>query len=172
MNQTECDFLNKAAGDARVAGCPFPEMEACEAALESGWGKSKIAIDANNLFGTKQHVHPIYQTMSLPTREYLGGNWTVVAAKWIEYPSWAACFADRVATLQRLSGAYPHYAAALDAPDAATYIIEVSKTWSTDPQRAAHVQALYDEYMAAVAPANPAAPVAPAAPASSASSAS
>lgn len=162
MNQAQLDFLNKATAAATAAKCPFPDMMACEAALESGWGNSVIAAKGCNMFGCKQHAHPIFDTLNLPTREYLGGGWTVVMAPWVEYPDWAACFADRLSTLQRLAPSYPHYAAALNAKDPATYINEVSKTWSTDPNRAAHVLAIYNEYQAALA----------ASPASSASSAS
>ena len=50
-------------------------------------------------------------------------------------------------TLVNLSHAYPHYAAALRAPDAATYIQEVSQTWSTDPLRAVKCLAIYNEYV-------------------------
>ena len=162
MNQTQLDFLNKATAAATAAKCPFPDMMACEAALESAWGNSLIAVKGCNLFGCKQHAHPIYGTLNVPTHEYLGGAWTTVMAPWVEYPDWGASFADRVATLQRLAPVYPHYAAALAAADPTTYINQVSQTWSTDPNRAAHVLAIYNEYQAALA----------ASPASSASSAS
>ena len=123
-------------------------MAACEAALESTWGHSELAREANNLFGMKQHVHPIFGTMTLPTHEVLDGKWVVVSANWVKYPDWRACFADRLATLERLSNAYPHYKAALDAKDARSYIIEVSATWSTDQMRALKVQGVYEEYLA------------------------
>lgn len=119
-------------------------MAACEAALESGYGASGLATQANNLFGTKQHVHPIFGTLSLPTREFLHSQWVTVGAFWVKYPDRATCFADRMNTLRSLSHAYPHYAAALAATDPITYITEVSKTWSTDPQRAAKVIAIYN----------------------------
>jgi flagellum-specific peptidoglycan hydrolase FlgJ len=97
--------------------------------------------------------------MTLPTREWIGkekdtqdGNpdgWIQVTASWVKYPDWRACFADRLATLERLSNVLPHYKAALEAPDAQTYITEVSKTWSTDPRRAEKVLSIYQEYVAA-----------------------
>ena len=69
----------------------------------------------------KQHAHPIFGTMTLPTREFLNGEWTTVGANWIEYPDWRSCFADRLATLERLSNVYPHYKAALAAKTPADY---------------------------------------------------
>jgi flagellum-specific peptidoglycan hydrolase FlgJ len=70
-----------------------------------------------------------------------------VLAAWVSYPDWRACFCDRLATLERLSNAFPHYAAALSAKDAQSYIAEVSKTWSTDPNRGAKVLAIYQAYL-------------------------
>jgi flagellum-specific peptidoglycan hydrolase FlgJ len=165
MNDLQRDFLKRAAAEAVRANHPFATLAACEAALESNWGNSQLAIGANNLFGMKQHAHPVYGTMTLPTREWLkcpdgthstDGRWAELLANWVKYPDWRACFCDRLATLERLSNAYPHYAAALKAPDARTYIAEVSKTWSTDPQRAEKVLSIYQEFVAAT----PASPVA------------
>ncbi|HZC24703.1 MAG TPA: mannosyl-glycoprotein endo-beta-N-acetylglucosamidase, partial [Candidatus Binatia bacterium] len=72
-----------------------------------------------------------------------------IDAKWVEYPDWSACFADRKATLERLANAYPHYAAALRAPDPETYITEVSRSWSTDPARGAKCLSVFQAFEAA-----------------------
>jgi flagellum-specific peptidoglycan hydrolase FlgJ len=146
VNILQRQFLDQATAEAVKANHPFPRMAACEAALESGFGVSMLAREGKNLFGMKQHAHPIYGTMTLPTREFQGGEWLTVNSGWVVYPDWRACFADRLATLERLSNAYPHYAAALRAPDAQSYIAEVSKTWSTDPDRAKKVLSIYQEY--------------------------
>lgn len=148
MNDTQKSFLLAAAQEAIKANHPFARMAACEAALESNYGLSVLAREDRNLFGMKQHVHPIYLTMNLPTREFEGGEWKTVTASWIIYPDWRACFADRLATLERLSSIYPHYKAALSAPDAETYAREVSASWSTDPQRADKVISIYREWLA------------------------
>jgi flagellum-specific peptidoglycan hydrolase FlgJ len=141
-------FISNAIIAARLAHHPFPEMAACEAALESGYGQSLLALRGNNLFGMKQHEHPEYGTLVLPTREFQTGGWRIVDASFVEYPTIDACFADRVATLERLAPVYPHYKNALAAPDAETYIREVSATWSTDPNRAAKVLMIFDDYRA------------------------
>lgn len=144
-------FLDRAAQAATMADHPFPRMAAAEAALESAWGTSLLAIQDCNLFGMKQHLHPEYGTASLPTKEFELGKWITVESNWIHYPNWPDCFHDRLTTLVRLSHGYPHYAAALRAPDAQTYIREVSQSWSTDPQRADKCLAIYTEYVIVMA---------------------
>jgi flagellum-specific peptidoglycan hydrolase FlgJ len=144
MNPANRDFLSRAFLAAKQSGHIFPEMAACEAALESGYGRSQLAVQDRNLFGMKQHQHPIYGTHVLPTREFLGDKWVTVSANWITYPNWETCFADRMATLKRLAAIYPHYAAALAAGSATTYVMEVSQSWSTDPERGNKVLAIYD----------------------------
>jgi flagellum-specific peptidoglycan hydrolase FlgJ len=156
MLATQRQFLDQATDEAVKANHPFARMAACEAALESNYGLSELARDANNLFGMKQHCHPIFGTMNLPTREWengpdghaVDGRWIAVTAEWVKYPDFGACFADRLATLERLSNAYPHYKAALAAHDATEYISEVSKTWSTDPDRGKKVLSIYLDYNA------------------------
>src|ERR1700691_1256799 len=143
-------FLDRAKAAAVQATHPFPSMAASEDALESGWGKSALALEDNNLFGLKQHIHPEYATASLPTHEFEMGEWRPVAAEWVKYPDWATCFFDRLATLTKLQIAYPHYGAALRATDVETYIREVSQTWSTDPERANKCLAIYLLYVTPV----------------------
>jgi flagellar protein FlgJ len=120
-------------------------MAAAEAALESGFGTSGLAVHDNNLFGMKQHVHPIFGTENIPTKEFLHGDWEVVEASWIIYPDLKSCFDDRMNTLDRLKNFYPNYAHALMATDQFTYVLDVSATWSTDPNRADKVIAIYHE---------------------------
>jgi flagellum-specific peptidoglycan hydrolase FlgJ len=145
MGPLELHFVQQAAKAADSAGHLFPEMAGCEAALESSYGRSLLAIEDNNLFGMKQHRHALYGTAILPTREFEQGEWVAVSASWVKYPSQAACFQDRMATLVRLSSTYPHYAAALRALDPESYIREISQTWSTDPARAEKVLSIYRE---------------------------
>lgn len=131
--------------EAIDVGHIYPRMAACEAALESAYGHSSLAREAFNLFGLKAHGHPAHGTISLPTKEFLGGEWKAETDEWMKYQSIAECFQDRMSTLVRLRHLYPHYQAALTAADAATYIEQVSKTWSTDPARASKVLAIYNQ---------------------------
>src|SRR5579859_4534525 len=145
MDIAQTQFLVKVIPQATEAGHIWPVMAACEAALESNWGRSQLAIQGNNVFGMKQHVVPIYKTINLPTREYVKetGRYLRVPAQWVSYPSIMECFKDRMNTLRRLA---MYYGPALAATTPLEYITEVSKSWSTDPERASKVVSIYDEY--------------------------
>jgi flagellum-specific peptidoglycan hydrolase FlgJ len=160
MTDQEKQFLDKAAAAASAASHPFPRMAAAEAALESKYGLSELAVEDFNLFGMKQHAHPLYGTASLPTFEEIDGDWKPVTASFVHYPDWPACFNDRLDTLTRLSKLYPHYAAALRAVTVDTYIREVSQTWSSDTKRADKCLAIYNEYVQTPSAPAPAPPIA------------
>ena len=141
-------FLEKAYKSACSAGHIFPEIAACEAAIESAWGQSRLALEANNLFGQKQSHPPLAGsgTLTLPTQEFLHNQWVNVAANWVRFACWNDCFQARMALLKRLSRAYPHYAAALSAQTGEDFATQVSRSWSTDPERAAKVLAIHDQH--------------------------
>jgi flagellum-specific peptidoglycan hydrolase FlgJ len=140
---TPSEFLPKALAEAKAAGHIFPGFAAAEAALESAWGRSKLAVEANNLFGQKQHTHPDHGTLILPTKEFLSGRWVTVSAEWEKFDSWRESFSARMDTLRKLAPKYPHYANALAATTGEKFVEEVSKSWATDPNRAAKVLATY-----------------------------
>ena len=142
----EISWLEQTAAAAGFGHHIWPDFAACEAALESGFGQSTLARHDHNLFGMKQHKHPVYGTVVLPTEEFLGGHWVRVNADWVNYPTDAECFSDRMETLRRLAPEYEHYAAALAAQDGPTYVREVSRTWSTDPERAQKVLKIYSRW--------------------------
>lgn len=146
-------FLLRAAAAAQSAGHLFPAYAACEAALESGWGHSQLAVEANNLFGQKQAHPPLAgtETLALPTREFLHGAWVAVQANWVKFPDWESCFRERMALLRSLASAWPNYAAALRATTGEQFVTEVSRSWSTDPARAGKVLAVYDYHRLALA---------------------
>lgn len=157
----QTEFLTRAVAAARHGGHIFPEMAACEAALESGWGRSTLAREASNLFGQKQDRARTegIGTLALPTREYLQGRWVTVEADWVKFPDWAAAFAGRMKILRALSPEFPAYAQALQAHTPEQFVQLVSRRWSTDPDRAGKVLSIYEEHqalLASLAPATPA----------------
>jgi flagellum-specific peptidoglycan hydrolase FlgJ len=129
--------LARVYASAKESGCLFPQAQACEVMVESAWGTSKLFLEDNNGFGMKQHEHPIFVTVSLPTKEFLGNKWVTINAPFVKYPTMADCFADRMNTLRTLAPNYPHYAAALVATNPEDFLTQVSRTWSTGPTRGA-----------------------------------
>lgn len=146
MNPQE--FLSKAKQAAYEAGHVWPEFAACEAALESGWGSSELAVKACNLFGEKSPKNSAYPTITMTTEEWdkTLKRFISVDAKWPIFPDWRTSFIERMNVLRRLEGVFPHYAAALAASDGETFIKEVSQTWSTDPHRADKVLAIHAKH--------------------------
>ena len=92
----EDNFLRQASAAARAAGHIFPDYAACEAALESTWGQSRLAREANNLFGQKLSLDDAAGIgtpgatagipgvsagiLDMPTQEFLHGRWLTVTA--------------------------------------------------------------------------------------------
>lgn len=70
-----------------------------QAALESGWGRSKLATDALNLFGVKAYPTWAGDTIEMPTKEYVGGEWVTVTARWCKFGSWLECIDNHAAFL-------------------------------------------------------------------------
>ena len=70
LKQLYVDKYWKAAQDA-CAGTPiFPLLALAESAVESGWGGSQLAIQANNMFGVKAFSSWKGKTITMHTREY------------------------------------------------------------------------------------------------------
>ena len=152
--ESQSNFLMNAANAARAAGHIWPAHSACETALESAWGTSRLAVLGRNLFGQKQGRQPIAgtTTLTLPTREFLHGVWVEQTAEWVVFPNLAACFRARMAMLRSEAAEYPNYAAALKATSGEEFVREVSKTWSTDPARADKVMAIYHAHASVFTP--------------------
>jgi flagellum-specific peptidoglycan hydrolase FlgJ len=161
LNTPQDSFLRQVSAAARAAGHIFPEYAACEAALESTWGQSRLAREANNLFGQKQSIQThsteategvLLPALLMPTQEFLHGRWVTVTAQWTRFADQTACFRARMDLLRRLSGSYAGYQRALAATTGEIFIEEVSRVWSTDPQRATKVLAIHRQHSASFLP--------------------
>ncbi|HSE49746.1 MAG TPA: glucosaminidase domain-containing protein [Terriglobales bacterium] len=138
---TSEEFLRQAAEAARASsaasGFP-PGVTVAQAALESAWGRSRLATEANNYFGIK--VHGGMPSIALPTVEIVAAAPVRVVARFARYASMADCFHDRDAILARV----PLYAEARAASaDPEAFTRALAKRWATDPQYADKVLAIY-----------------------------
>lgn len=76
-------------------------LTAAQALIESGRGNSQLSAPPNNnLFGMKGTYNG--QSVSMKTKEYVGGKYITVTAAFRKYPSWAESIADHSALFNTL----------------------------------------------------------------------
>jgi flagellar protein FlgJ len=134
-------FLRQATAAALAASAVsrFPAgITVAQAALESAYGSSQLARDANNYFGIKARGGRPF--IELPATEVLNGAAHGVTARFALYASMAECFADRDAILCRVS-LYSEARAAAGDPEAFTRAL--AQHWATDPAYAEKILLVY-----------------------------
>ncbi len=96
---TPAEFI-AAIAPAAQASAPKTGIPAsftvAQAALESGWGTSKTAIHARNLFNIKADRSWHGPTWQMASTEVENGKKVLEPAVWRSYSNWKACFDDRV----------------------------------------------------------------------------
>lgn len=134
MNPQEfIDSLTAAAQAAQAKTGVPASFTIAEAALESGWGGSRLATEANNFFGVKADPSWLGYVVVFNTREYLDGQWTMVPARWRKYDSFDACLVDHGNFLR----SNPRYEHCFDAPDGEAFARSVQAAgYATDPDYA------------------------------------
>jgi len=133
----------QAADAQRRTGIPA-SVTLAQAALESNWGKSKLALDGHNLFGIKAGKAWRGPVVLMPTREYLSGAWHTVTAQWRKYPNWQASIEDHARFLLD----NPRYVPALRLVDAPRQFARALQTcgYATDPAYAAKLHLIMDKH--------------------------
>ena len=91
IDQNQRHFLRaikQGAMDGAKEGI-LPSITAAQAILESGWGSSELAkAPNNNLFGIKDSEDWHGEIVTVPTQEYLNGDYITVNAAFRKYASW------------------------------------------------------------------------------------
>lgn len=133
---TPSDFLDAivpaARASNRASGIPA-SFTLAQAALESGWGASKLSKQGCNLFGVKADKAWKGPVLMMQTREVLNGQSVMVMARWRSYPTWADCLADRVEFFKRNK----RYAACFKETTGEGWCRAVAKAgYATDPHYA------------------------------------
>ena len=140
---TKDEFIAAATATARAfaanGGSPAG-VAVAQAALESNWGNSRLARDAQNYFGIK--THGSLPWTELPTQESIDGALVRVNARFAKYDSMEACFADRERILTHVA-AYADARACAADPEA--FIRALARHWATDPHYAEKLLRLYRE---------------------------
>ena len=134
-----------AIGKAAQASCVKTKVPAsftvAQAALESGWGTSKLSLNAFNLYGVKADPSWHGAVLELPTKEYLHGQWVTVVARWRRYSNWQDCMDDHAQFLL----ANPRYKAAFQFTGGRQFAKAVADAgYATDPGYAAKIISIID----------------------------
>ena len=91
IDQNQSYFLSaikQGAMDGAKEGV-LPSITAAQAILESGWGSSELAkAPNNNLFGIKDSEDWNGEIVTVPTQEYVNGDYITVNAAFRKYASW------------------------------------------------------------------------------------
>ena len=112
-----------------------------QAILESGWGKSGLTVQANNLFGIKGTYNG--QGVTMKTQEWNGAEYVTVDATFRKYPSWAESVADHSDLFNRLDR-YKNLRGLKDYKLACQYVREDG--YATDPNYSAKLVSLIETY--------------------------
>ncbi len=132
-----------AANANRMTGIPA-SVALAQAADESGWGNSALALRGRNLFGIKADESWTGPTMQLPTHEFIRGAYVPVMASWRVYATWAESIIDHA----RFFYDNPRYHAALQLLDDPLQFAQAIQDagYSTDPQYAAKLGEIIREH--------------------------
>ena len=138
-------FIDSVALDAietqRNTGVPA-SVTIAQAILESGWGKSSLAREANNFFGIKGTGPAGY--VIKPTKEYVNGRWITVNAKFKAYHNPQESFEDHA----RLIANNRRYSKAMEnLNDPKQFARELQRAgYATDPNYANKLISIMDKY--------------------------
>jgi len=114
-----------------------------EAALESGWGSSKLAQEGFNLFGVKADPSWTGEVLLMNTREFLNGHWIMLTASWRKYDDWLGAITDHAAFLLN----NPRYASAFATTNAIDFVNSVAAAgYATDPSYAEKIISIMQEH--------------------------
>ncbi len=89
MGQEFIDKIKNGAIEGWKIGKILPSVSIAQGILESGWGKSELAINGNNLFGIKASDGWNGTTYTIKTAEYdRNNNKFYINAAFRKYNSW------------------------------------------------------------------------------------
>lgn len=91
------DNIIPAAIESSVDSKILPSIMMAQAALESAWGLSGLAQDANNLFGIKSSNDWKGQIYQAYTKEFVNGKWITTLADFRKYNNWLESINDHAA---------------------------------------------------------------------------
>ncbi len=138
------EFLSQLAPEALSSAVETSipaSVTLAQAALESGWGRSGLAVRFNNLFGVKAWGQGA--GVILPTMESTEGVMERTTAQFMIYPTWS----DSLRSHNSLLATDQRYSDALAAGgDWRSFIREIAPIWASDPNYEANVSSIVERY--------------------------
>ena len=149
-NQNQSRFLSaikQGAIDGAKEGV-LPSITAAQAILESGWGTSSLAKSPNhNLFGIKNSEDWIGETVTVPTQEYVSGEFITVNATFRKYASWNDSVVDHVKFFTGTEWRKNNYRKVVNEIDYRIAAQELKNAgYATDPNYAGKLISLIETY--------------------------
>ena len=150
IDQKQSHFLSaikQGAMDGAKEGV-LPSITAAQAILESGWGSSELAkAPNNNLFGIKDSEDWNGEIVTVPTQEYLNGDYITVNAAFRKYASWNDSVVDHAKFFTSTEWRKNNYRKVVNETDYRIAAQELKNAgYATDPGYAGKLISLIEAY--------------------------
>ena len=150
IDQKQSHFLSaikQGAMDGAKEGI-LPSITAAQAILESGWGSSELAkAPNNNLFGIKDSEDWHGEIVTVPTQEYLNGDYITVNAAFRKYASWNDSVVDHAKFFTSTEWRKNNYRKVVNETDYRIAAQELKNAgYATDPGYAGKLISLIEAY--------------------------
>ena len=150
IDQNQSHFLSaikQGAMDGAKEGV-LPSITAAQAILESGWGSSELAkAPNNNLFGIKDSEDWNGEIVTVPTQEYVNGDYIKINAAFRKYTSWNDSVVDHAKFFTSTEWRKNNYRKVVNETDYRIAAQELKNTgYATDPSYAGKLISLIEAY--------------------------
>ena len=150
INQNQSHFLSaikQGAMDGAKEGV-LPSITAAQAILESGWGSSELAkAPNNNLFGIKDSEDWNGEIVTVPTQEYVNGDYIKINAAFRKYTSWNDSVVDHAKFFTSTEWRKNNYRKVVNETDYRIVAQELKNAgYATDPSYAGKLISLIEAY--------------------------
>ena len=150
IDQNQSHFLSaikQGAMDGAKEGV-LPSITAAQAILESGWGSSELAkAPNNNLFGIKDSEDWNGEIVTVPTQEYVNGDYITVNAAFRKYTSWNDSVVDHAKFFTSTEWRKNNYRKVVNETDYRVAAQELKNAgYATDPNYPGKLISLIEAY--------------------------
>ena len=150
IDQNQRHFLSaikQGAMDGAKEGI-LPSITAAQAILESGWGSSELAkAPNNNLFGIKDSEDWNGEIVTVPTQEYVNGDYIKINAAFRKYTSWNDSVVDHAKFFTSTEWRKNNYRKVVNETDYRIAAQELKNAgYATDPSYAGKLISLIEAY--------------------------